>query len=420
MDSPVPSAPPRGRPPPRIPSGGLVLLLLAVLFAARGVRDASAHFPPPVYFGIRITETAVDWRLVLTYDVARSWFGIDPKEMEERGDLPEADRGKVMERVAEWMHVRIDRLPVGGVLHQATSELYMDHGIDYEYVNLVVRFETKGAPKEVALAWTSYQTPSGYIFPSIECEIDGLGSSVYPVFRETEPEFVWHAPRERAPAPSLVLPEPPPPPTVEIPVASVALLLFALASFAVATRRGVARGRRWGGLAAALALAILILPLARQRVRLPGGSGFQPPPEKEALYVFEALLRNVYRAFDHDSEDAVYDTLATSVTGDLLDDLYTEVHSSLVMQSQGGAVCKIETVTLDESEVMPAEDPRAPYFKVRARWTVEGKVGHWGHTHQRINRYQADFTVIQDGGAWKIAAMEVRELKRMDDGRDAR
>ena len=100
--------------------------------------------------------------------------------------------------------------------------------------------------------------------------------------------------------------------------------------------------------------------------------------------VFEALHRNIYRAFDYDSESDVYDTLAKSVTGDLLDDVYAEVHLSLVMQNEGGAVCKIQRVDVLEKEVLPPDDPQAPYFRLRARWKVEGKVGHHGHTHQSI------------------------------------
>ncbi len=399
-----------------------ILLGLLALLAVGAIapRDADAHFPPPVYFGIRITEAAVEWRLVTTYDIARSWFGMDPKELEERGALTDEDREAVLEKLAVWLQVRIDRILVQGLLHQAMSELYMDHGIDYEYVSLVMRFETKGMPKEVALAWTKYQTDNGYIFPSIESEIDGPDTSAYPVFRESEPEYVWHAPRERAPAPAFVLPEPAPPPTVRVPMASLALLVLTIVAFVVTTRLRVPRRERWVGVVVAVALMLALLPVARRPFEIPGTSGFERPPEAEALYVFEALLRNVYRAFDHETEDAIYDTLATSVSGDLLDDLYTEIHQSLVMQSQGGAVCKIETVSVDGRELLPVEDPRAPYFKVRAKWTVEGKVGHWGHTHQRINRYEADFGIVQDEGGWRIATMDVRELQRIDDGEDAR
>ena len=59
-----------------------------------------------------------------------------------------------------------------------------------------------------------------------------------------------------------------------------------------------------------------------------------PEGERAAILV-EGLLRDVYRAFDHRDEERIYDTLARSVTGELLERTYLEVRQGLVLANQG-------------------------------------------------------------------------------------
>ena len=56
------------------------------------------------------------------------------------------------------------------------------------------------------------------------------------------------------------------------------------------------------------------------------------------------LLHNVYRAFDFRDEERIYDTLALSVSGDLLEQIYLETRRGLELQSQGGARAKVKEV----------------------------------------------------------------------------
>ena len=45
-----------------------------------------------------------------------------------------------------------------------------------------------------------------------------------------------------------------------------------------------------------------------------------------------------------------------------------------------------------------------------------GKVGHWGHTHKRVNEYLANVTILTIDGRWKIGEIEVLDEQRIDDG----
>jgi hypothetical protein len=53
-------------------------------------------------------------------------------------------------------------------------------------------------------------------------------------------------------------------------------------------------------------------------------------------------------------------------------------------------------------------------FTADCRWHVSGSVGHWGHTHVRLNEYTARFTVRPMDGAWKLAAIELQGEVRLD------
>ena len=40
-------------------------------------------------------------------------------------------------------------------------------------------------------------------------------------------------------------------------------------------------------------------------------------------------------------------------------------------------------------------------------------MGHWGHIHTRVNRYDAVITIEPVDGVWKITDIEVVEEKRV-------
>ncbi len=44
---------------------------------------------------------------------------------------------------------------------------------------------------------------------------------------------------------------------------------------------------------------------------------------------------------------------------------------------------------------------------------MAGSVGHWGHVHERVNRYRGLLTIEPLGGVWKLVAAEVLEEERI-------
>ncbi len=133
--------------------------------------------------------------------------------------------------------------------------------------------------------------------------------------------------------------------------------------------------------------------------------------DDEAQQVIGTLLRNVYLAFDYRDEERIYDTLAESVTGELLTDVFLETRRSLELENQGGARAKVKEVTIIDGRYTPTDGGAG--FESNLQWNVLGSVGHWGHIHQRTNQYQARIVVRADDGQWKIVELEVLEERRL-------
>jgi hypothetical protein len=122
------------------------------------------------------------------------------------------------------------------------------------------------------------------------------------------------------------------------------------------------------------------------------------------------LLHNVYRAFDYRGEEQIYDVLAKSVTGNLLNDVYLETSNGLELANQGGAQVKVKNIEMLETRQVGENDDG---LLVEARWNVAGSVGHWGHIHQRTNAYHARLTLRDIDGAWKLTSLDILEEERL-------
>jgi hypothetical protein len=135
--------------------------------------------------------------------------------------------------------------------------------------------------------------------------------------------------------------------------------------------------------------------------------------DKEAVSVLDSLLKNIYRSFDFREEEDVYDRLATSVSGNLLSEIYLQNRKSLVVTQAGGARARVKEVEILDVAVNHL-DGRPLGLLFRTKWTAMGSVGHWGHIHIRKNQYEANITVEPVDGAWKITGLELLEEKRID------
>ncbi|RBP45991.1 hypothetical protein DES53_102376 [Roseimicrobium gellanilyticum] len=212
---------------------------------------------------------------------------------------------------------------------------------------------------------------------------------------------------------------PPAPPLAQVPMVDavwvnlpVALLisgvvvLIALVWIWRSPGKGMARVLKPSAFAAIVCVGAWTFAPHKWSARLSPG---KTPTQEEAGKILDALLRNTYRAFDQSSESAIYDVLARSVHGPLLEKLYLQTVRALTLEGMDGTRVKVTDMAVNIDRVLPQQDG----FIAEGQWTAVGTVGHWGHMHQRINRYTARLTLEPIGNAWKITGLEVLEERRM-------
>jgi hypothetical protein len=153
----------------------------------------------------------------------------------------------------------------------------------------------------------------------------------------------------------------------------------------------------------------VVYPFVRTSTSLPFVSQLKPSKEAAGTLLGD-LLTNVYRAFDRRQEDAVYDRLSLSVTGDQLTDIYLQNRQVMALENRGGARAKVDEV--DILEVFEVDRSEDQGIKADAMWTVRGSVNHFGHTHYRQNQYRALVSFVNEGGIWKISSIEpIEEIR---------
>ena len=203
--------------------------------------------------------------------------------------------------------------------------------------------------------------------------------------------------------------------TIGLPIGSL-FCLCALVPLVFQIRNRKKRGRRIG---VPISLTVLFIagsvllypflqvPVARPTIITPKMS------DKDAVVILHSLLKNIYRSFDFRDEDDVYNRLATSVSGELLTDIYLQNRKSLVITQAGGARARVKEIKILAVEVK--HNPKnALVLLFHSKWTAMGSVGHWGHIHTRKNQYEANITIEPVKGTWKITDLELLEEKRID------
>ena len=106
--------------------------------------------------------------------------------------------------------------------------------------------------------------------------------------------------------------------------------------------------------------------------------------------------RILVRAFDYHKESNVYDALAKSVDGELLRQMYLDITESLRVKEQGGAIARVNEVQFVEGKKTNASispEDSTPQFRYRCKWNLIGTIEHWGHIHERENKYAATFKI---------------------------
>ena len=141
---------------------------------------------------------------------------------------------------------------------------------------------------------------------------------------------------------------------------------------------------------------------------LPVKAGAKLSDEAARIDVTTKVLENIYRAFDFREDEDVYDSLASSVQGTLLRELYLRIKRSLVVAEQGGELSHMTALEVKECKPI-AKQPNS----FETTWVVTGTSEHWGHIHTRTTEYRAELKLVELDGLWKLDRFQLLDEKRI-------
>ena len=415
-------------------AGAALAGVLAGLSAhAAELRAGHPQDGPHVDLRVEIGARAVWLKLQLNLACADEFVAPAREDLEVLHALewPALESG-LGEFAAREIEVQIDGEPVVG--RAARFEVY---DADASLVALFPRFGARAltsvrfdleypaasAPREVRIAWRAYPpdlavaTPGSAPGPlTILARVAAAGTEKIVALTPESPEILWTEAGARAAEDVRFLAVPETPSAAPVQVSAVALACLAGAGIwslvALAGARRTGRRASWmhAGVVGALCLASVLARGALPIELAPARPAL--PTDGEARAIFEPLHANIYRAFDYTDPSDVYDALAKSVAGALLERLYAEVYASLVQDEADGAVGRVQSVELLELSIDErALEAGAPAFAATARWRVAGAVFHWGHSHWRTQELRARYRARRGPAGWRIAASEILEQR---------
>ncbi len=341
----------------------------------------------------------------------RNWIalGVRGEEFVEVDELEELQR-RVGEFLLQRNPVRIDGRQVTPILDRINFITVGMQGIQVieqpqrlalntAIVGVIVAYITEGLPQSVTVNWDLFDEKNQQI-PATTTDPAGPFASFVtpgnPVIRWTNFLNNFELPTVQQVGVTAT--------GLRLPLGTVIVALLAL--YAIWSWRRQRDWRRGATVLMLLMCSALLYPFMRIEVGQVVGADLG---DEQVHAVLTSLLENTYRAFDFRREEDVYDKLAITVAGDLLAEIYLQHRRAMEIENQGGARARVKQV-----EVLSVERAEG-VGSYRCVWTAGGSVGHWGHVHYRRNRYEALLTIAPVDGAWKLAAMELLEERRLDD-----
>ncbi len=383
-------------------------------YSSFNTRNLARQYSAPMSAFIYVENFEVRKEVIVRPKDLQRWVDLG---LEGRSDIPVEMQASIRQKVGEFLSrqqaVTIDSKPLEGILESVnflertlTSSRVIEPPellqLDSAIIGAIFVYPRSELPQKVTMEWNFWDERIQRIPVSAVDQAGPLPSYLEPDW----PVLEWNNYLKNPDLPTLR--------NVELPVQAWrlwlerALPLFVILALAGAWMwwRALSSARGSAALPAVTTLLFLAATLAAARF----GADNQPHQQRAQAIVGD-LLHNIYRAFDYREEGDIYDVLAGSVSGELLTDIFLETKRSLVLANQGGAEAKVKDVELTNLVLAPGNEQGR--FQVEADWTVHGSVGHWGHIHQRSNRYLARLTVAVDDGQWKLHDLAVLQQERL-------
>ena len=236
----------------------------------------------------------------------------------------------------------------------------------------------------------------------VAIEIASSGEAAGRFVSSEQPRVTW-----KSEGGSKATPESPVPPVKRVATfpfqrLNVAAAVFFMIGIVDLLRKGKKTPARVALFFLAGAAMLFVSRVERESIKPPAGEELE-----DAAY---GLLKNIYRAFEFGQESSIYDALDKSIEGDLLERVYLEIRESLELESAGGPRVRVYEVALRECK--SANVVGSDGFWSVAEWVTIGEVTHWGHTHERTNKYEARLRLTPVEDVWKLGGLELLSEER--------
>ena len=284
-------------------------------------------------------------------------------------------------------------------------------------VGIILSYPSTTPPQSVKLTWNRFSEFLQRVNLAVIADDETLSATLGRI--ESTRSFEWTNPGRARPEPiKAVTANLPPRPTLSIPLVSLLCLLLGAVVFVALKRRKTNVKSGWAALAGLILIAAISWPWPRWKIPDP----FTPPAEiasEELDRVVATLIQNIYGSFRFRDESTLYDSLASSIHGELLSKVYLEIKRGLIIEEQGGAVSRVDQVEMINGqrlalwEPSPGETLPDNSLSYRCEWNVTATVEHWGHLHERTNQYSAVFAIVPVEGHWKIIEFELLNETRL-------
>lgn len=166
--------------------------------------------------------------------------------------------------------------------------------------------------------------------------------------------------------------------------------------------------KHWG----IILLSFLILPFGHVTVNNPLFKA-HAPEGNEAKLILQQALANTYHAFNLNNEEELYQKLATSVTADLVANIYLDSRRRLTAGVRKGGEVSVRNVSvLSIGDLIEGTNP-SEGFSYSSKWAVTARVKHLQHVHHRKNIYSGILTIKVEDNLWKISYIDLQSEDRM-------
>lgn len=161
-----------------------------------------------------------------------------------------------------------------------------------------------------------------------------------------------------------------------------------------------------------IGLAFFALPVGTVSVRDPFYRP-RPPTPVEAQRIMDKLLTDTYLAFNLKDEDAAFDRLESTLSADLVSDVYLDSRRRLTAGIRQGATVTVKDVSVMSVEEAVSTTQGAQSFTYPVKWAVTARVRHLKHIHYRRNIYRGELTISIDENRWKIMRLVLKSEERV-------